>query len=538
MGACSTGSIPSTSSCPRRRVCCACSGSHERRRGDPRVHRLDRLLHPARPGTPARALPSGRADGPFQCGAARAPGGRMAAGVCGAGQFGEGGRGKGPRAGMPRGSRHAPGRAHRRERRRWGGGARGALPVRARLRGGRGRRTPPIGGPRVRGVRGRVSARAGRVPHDGAADSLRADAPGARAGRGHPALRSGRRGQPHLRSRRRGALSRVPPRPRRGHRRRHGPYRLQCRQRDRRRAVPRGRDSLRPDRPDDRPRAGHDGAHRRGLARGRARGRHRRPPAGPGGRVLLTPISLIVVVGVLIFVHEAGHFAAAKAVGIQVLRFSLGFGRPILAWRRGETEYWISWIPFGGYVKMAGFEDEGVAGDLEGGKSAQPIDPARAFDRRPLWARSIVILAGVTMNAVFAVVVYTGLAYTGTLEPNNIATTRVDSVMVNDLPPAAQALGALRRGDRITTVNGDSVRTWGDLQLKLANAPPPVTLRVAGRPDSVVLHIAQGDTAARVATVLALSPYLEPVISSVTSGGAGAKAGLMPGDRILKVNGG
>src|SRR5439155_1220887 len=86
--------------------------------------------------------------------------------------------------------------------------------------------------------------------------------------------------------------------------------------------------------------------------------------------------------------------AAAKAVGIQVLRFSLGFGRPILAWRRGETEYWISWIPFGGYVKMAGFEGEGVAGDLEGGKSAQPIDPARAFDRKPLWARLIVILAG------------------------------------------------------------------------------------------------------------------------------------------------
>src|SRR5256886_4700242 len=108
------------------------------------------------------------------------------------------------------------------------------------------------------------------------------------------------------------------------------------------------------------------------------------------------------------------------------------------------------------------------------------------------------------MNAVFAVLVYTGLAYSGALEPNNIATTRVDSVSVSDLPPAAQALGALRRGDRITMVNGDSVRTWGDLQLKLANAPPPVTLRVAGRPDSLVLHIAQTDTAARVTMVLAL----------------------------------
>src|SRR5207247_6308269 len=211
------------------------------------------------------------------------------------------------------------------------------------------------------------------------------------------------------------------------------------------------------------------------------------------------------------------------------LRFSLGLGRPVLAWGGGETAYWISWIPFGGYVKMAGFEDEGVAGALEDGKSAQPIDPARAFDRKPLWARLIVILAGVTMNAVFAVLVYTGLAYTGTLEPNNIATTRVDSVIVTDLPAAAQALGALRRGDRITTVNGDSVRTWGDLQLKLANAPPPVTLRVAERPDSVGLRIARGDTAARVATVLALRPYLDAVLASVTSRGAGPKGGLPRG---------
>jgi len=253
--------------------------------------------------------------------------------------------------------------------------------------------------------------------------------------------------------------------------------------------------------------------------------------------VLLTLAAFVAVLGILIFVHEAGHFVAAKLVGIQVLRFSLGFGRPILAWRRGETEYWISWIPFGGYVKMAGFEDEGLAGELEGGKSAQPVDPARAFDRKPLVARVVVVVAGVTMNAAFALAVYAGLAYTGTLEPNNIATTEVDSVIATDLPPAAQPLASLRRGDRITTVNGDSVRTWGELQLKLANAHTPVELRVAGRPDSLVLHIADTDTAARFATALALSPYLAPVISTVTSGGAGAKAGLMPGDRILKVNG-
>src|SRR5207249_4628600 len=92
----------------------------------------------------------------------------------------------------------------------------------------------------------------------------------------------------------------------------------------------------------------------------------------------------------------------AKAVGIQVLRFSLGFGQPLIAWRRGETEYWISWIPLGGYVKMAGLEEEGMAGELEGGKANVPIDPARAFDKKPLWARMAVILAGVTMNVILA----------------------------------------------------------------------------------------------------------------------------------------
>ena len=128
--------------------------------------------------------------------------------------------------------------------------------------------------------------------------------------------------------------------------------------------------------------------------------------------MLLTLAALAIVLGPLIFVHELGHFLVAKGVGIQVLRFSLGFGRPLLSWKKGETEYWISWIPLGGYVKMAGLEDEGVAGELEGGKSSVPVDPARAFDRKPLWARMAVILAGVTMNLIFAFLIYAGITAT------------------------------------------------------------------------------------------------------------------------------
>src|SRR5258708_28136178 len=182
--------------------------------------------------------------------------------------------------------------------------------------------------------------------------------------------------------------------------------------------------------------------------------------------MLLMLVSLVIVLGVLISVHEFGHFIVAKAVGIQVLRFSLGFGRPLVSWRRGETEYWIAWIPLGGYVKMAGLEDEGMVGELEGGKSAVPIDQARAFDQQPLWARMAVILAGVTMNLFLAFVIYTGLvAVAG--EPR-IALTPIDSVDPSRLPPGAEGLTTLRRGDRITGINGISLKTWDDVDENIA----------------------------------------------------------------------
>ena len=257
--------------------------------------------------------------------------------------------------------------------------------------------------------------------------------------------------------------------------------------------------------------------------------------------MLVSLVAFVVVIGVLIFVHEAGHFMAAKALGVQVLRFSLGFGRPLFQWRRGETEYWVSIIPLGGYVKMAGLEDEGVAGELEGGKAAVPVDPERAFDRKPLWARMIIILAGVTMNMIFAVVVYAGLAYTGTLESEFIATTQVDTVRVSDLPASAAPLAVLHRGDRITEVNGRPVRTWSQLLEALITAENPVRLRVAGRADSIVLDFgprsSPRDTADRFALARNLAVYLPPVVAMVGPGTPAERAGLRPGDRLVRVGG-
>ncbi len=254
---------------------------------------------------------------------------------------------------------------------------------------------------------------------------------------------------------------------------------------------------------------------------------------------MLSLIAFIVVIGVLIFVHEAGHFMAAKALGVQVLRFSLGFGRPLLQWRGRETEYWISVVPLGGYVKMAGLEDEGVAGELEGGQATAPVDPERAFDRKPLWARMVIILAGVTMNFVFAVVVYAGLAYTGTLESERFATTEVDSVRASELPASAAPLAALRRGDRITHVNDDTVRTWSDVVEGLLTAENPVRVRIAGRAEPIVLQFppAPRDTADRFAVARTLAFYVAPVIATVNPGSPAARVGLQPGDRVVRVQG-
>jgi len=249
--------------------------------------------------------------------------------------------------------------------------------------------------------------------------------------------------------------------------------------------------------------------------------------------MLLTIVSFVVVLGVLISVHEFGHFIVAKAVGIQVLRFALGFGRPLISWRRGETEYWISWIPLGGYVKMAGLEEEGMVGELEGGKADAAIDPARTFDKQPLWARTAVILAGVTMNLFLAFVIYTGLlAVAG---DQRLVMTAVDSVDASRVPAGAEALATLRRGDRIIRINGDSLKTWDDFDKKILSGPEALSFQIAGRPEPIAIHVAR-DTAARHQLARAIVPLLPPRIGPVTLGQPAHRAGMRPGDVVLRID--
>lgn len=161
----------------------------------------------------------------------------------------------------------------------------------------------------------------------------------------------------------------------------------------------------------------------------------------------------IIILGLLIFVHEAGHFLVAKWSGVMVTRFSLGFGPRLLAWRRGETEYALSAIPLGGYVKMLGDDPE---------EEVPVYERARAFSTQPLGKRSLIVLAGPFMNLVTAFVAFSlvfGLYGAGS--PTDAP--KIGGVM--DGMAAAKA--GLRAGDTVVSIDGTPITTWDELSQRV-----------------------------------------------------------------------
>ncbi len=196
---------------------------------------------------------------------------------------------------------------------------------------------------------------------------------------------------------------------------------------------------------------------------------------------MLSWIAPILVFGLVVLVHELGHFLAARLVGIYAPRFSIGFGPAIWRRRFGETEYVLAWLPLGGYVRMATRDDETLAAIEGGGEDGdpskeswdpnamkpfgpKPIPPDRWFDAKPLWAKLLVMCSGVAMNIVLALVVLSGL-YAGYGRPYVPAV--VDSVVVDR--PAARA--GLLRGDSIVAIGGADVATWADVVDHVSAAP-------------------------------------------------------------------
>lgn len=265
---------------------------------------------------------------------------------------------------------------------------------------------------------------------------------------------------------------------------------------------------------------------------------------------MLTILAPILVFGLVIFVHELGHFLAAKAVGVYAPRFSIGFGPALWRRRWGETEYVLALLPLGGYVRMASRHDEDAA-FLEGGSEEgsarreddpdfdpnalrpfgpHPVPENRLFESKGLPARLMILLAGVTMNVLLALVVAVGLALA--YGKPVIATRVIGSVHPI---PSAPALSALHAGDSVLAVNGRPVSNWSDVERQLRETEDGI--QVVTNRGTVQLRAPGATAPSDTELVKAIEFYIAPVLDSVVAGGRAAQAGLQRGDSVAAVGG-
>lgn len=254
--------------------------------------------------------------------------------------------------------------------------------------------------------------------------------------------------------------------------------------------------------------------------------------------LLINIVALIVTLGVLVTVHEFGHFWVARRCGVKVLRFSIGFGRAVKTWvGKDGTEYVIAPIPLGGYVKMLGQEDTSVADASQISES----DKQQSFSCKPLWQRMAIVAAGPVANFLLAIAVFWVINVSYGL-------TGTAPVLANVIEDSPAYRAGLRAGDEIVAVDGQPARIWQHVTMQLLG-------RLGETGELSIAAIPAGETAAREFVLpllnwqsdtaepnplgsLGLVQYeIPPIIDGVVAGGAAERHGLQAGDRLLEANG-
>ena len=244
---------------------------------------------------------------------------------------------------------------------------------------------------------------------------------------------------------------------------------------------------------------------------------------------MTTILAFLFVLGVLVFVHELGHFLVARWHGVRVHTFSLGFGTKLFSFRRGDTEYCVSVIPLGGYVKLAGenaLEEEPTG-------TSNPV-ASDQFMAKSKWVRIQVYVAGPIMNILLAIVVSAVVLSRGA----DIPIYRSSPPVIGSVEAAKPAAAAgLRAGDLVVSVDGVPMATWDDFDMAVVpKAGRELTLFVNRQGERMSVRVTPVATGTYELGDLGIGPVLRPQITQVNPGSPADQAGLLRGDVLLAVN--
>ena len=236
----------------------------------------------------------------------------------------------------------------------------------------------------------------------------------------------------------------------------------------------------------------------------------------------LSVAAFIFVLGIMIFVHELGHYAMAKYLGIGVEVFSLGFGWRLIGFRWGATDYRISILPLGGYVKMAGesYEDELTGAPDE-------------FLSRPKLHRLAVAVAGPLMNLALAVILFSVIYILGIRVPSYSNQPAV----IDKIEEGSSAVRAgLKIRDKIVAIDGEATPTWQSVEIEIATSPNQLlTLTIEREGRLINRDVVPSATKKRKIGTIGVAPFLPYILSAIEPGSPAAQAGLQPGDELLQV---
>lgn len=248
------------------------------------------------------------------------------------------------------------------------------------------------------------------------------------------------------------------------------------------------------------------------------------------GQIYSTVIPFVILLGILIFVHELGHFAVARWNGVRVEVFSLGFGKKILTYKKGDTTYALSLIPLGGYVKMFGEQN---------GDTVSEADRHVSFTHKNVWQRISIVLAGPLMNFFFAILIFGFISAIG-------EETRAPVMAEVEQGSAAATMG-LKTGDRISQIGNDPIRSYEEFQkalnkhqgssvavsvTDLANQKKELNLNVGTAPNPNIFS-----TDKTIGEVPGILPLARGTVVGLKPGSIADKAGFKPGDEISEING-